>query len=522
MIKEGYSLPVSFERAKDGSLCAKVCAKDRDIFLHSRYSPKKDAVRRINLIDDPGDGVLLVLGVGLGYELEAAIESGRFCTIYAVYFSEAYKASESLQNAVASSINITVKFISAPDFEDDMPLGANLREFPGVVIENEGFKQAYPDFFNRIYAGAVRARVALLSGDGVVAPFISKDMADGFIQNGCAAAIMPLRKSRKDYADCLLEFNPDFIFSLDGAGFDFEWVRNLDCPKGSWFVDNPFYFFTEKTMDRLGDYVFCWDKAYLKGLRKMGACDVSYLPLATNPKCFFPVDSEYVCDVSFVGSISSRLDVRENLLGKDMASEFSDLLDRIVSAHMRSFVEGRAPERFPEDKIMRGVDQNTRLLLESVLDYECSTCMRIETIRAVSSFRANFYGGGDLPFSGDDLEVYGKVDYRTDLPGIYRSSKININVTRPQLKTTVNQRVFDVAAAGGFLLTDYRSGLDELFSFDVSDVVFSNVKELKEKVAYFLARDDERQAWARKKRQAVLDAHTYRHRAAVVLEKMGF
>ena len=44
-----------------------------------------------------------------------------------------------------------------------------------------------------------------------------------------------------------------------------------------------------------------------------------------------------------------------------------------------------------------------------------------------------------------------------DLPAVYADSKINLNITSAQLETSVNNRVFDVAATGAFLLTDHRA-----------------------------------------------------------------
>jgi len=72
--------------------------------------------------------------------------------------------------------------------------------------------------------------------------------------------------------------------------------------------------------------------------------------------------------------------------------------------------------------------------------------------------------------------------YSDEIAKIYQTSKININVTKLMLESTVNQRVFDVPACGGFLLTDYRTDLETLFELDREMICYRGLEDLEKKV----------------------------------------
>jgi spore maturation protein CgeB len=54
------------------------------------------------------------------------------------------------------------------------------------------------------------------------------------------------------------------------------------------------------------------------------------------------------------------------------------------------------------------------------------------------------------------VKLHGRIDYHNELVKLYKASRINLNITKVQHKSAVNPKVFDIACAGGFVLTDYR------------------------------------------------------------------
>ncbi len=106
----------------------------------------------------------------------------------------------------------------------------------------------------------------------------------------------------------------------------------------------------------------------------------------------------------------------------------------------------------------------------------------------------------------------GKTVAHEDLPRLFRNSKINVNIHHLQSSTSLNLRVFDVPAAGGFLITDYMPGLENLFEIDREVAVYQTPEELREKVRHYLSHPEERLEMAQRARQRVLRDHTFANR----------
>ena len=105
-----------------------------------------------------------------------------------------------------------------------------------------------------------------------------------------------------------------------------------------------------------------------------------------------------------------------------------------------------------------------------------------------------------------------EANYYDELPQVYGATAINFNATSLQMKAAVNQRIFDAPAAGGFVLTDFREQLAELFGVGEEVACFREPGEIPELVRFYLKHPQVREKMAAKARQLVLAEHTYRHR----------
>lgn len=112
--------------------------------------------------------------------------------------------------------------------------------------------------------------------------------------------------------------------------------------------------------------------------------------------------------------------------------------------------------------------------------------------------------------------------YRVYMPEevgrIYSQSRIVFNCS---IAGDVTMRLFEGTACGALVLTDaIANGLEELFEPGREIVVYRDDRDLLEKIAYYLANDEEREAIARAGQQRTLSEHTYAHRMARLVEKM--
>jgi spore maturation protein CgeB len=165
-----------------------------------------------------------------------------------------------------------------------------------------------------------------------------------------------------------------------------------------------------------------------------------------------------------------------------------------------------------------------RYLKERVSDHlEIIDCIsmrkfRKDTIRELANFGICVYGDkGWLEVKKKGVNYKGYIDNRSELPKLYNASKINLNLTVSQLKTAINMRVFDIGGCGGFMLTDYREDLKNLFEPENEVIYYENIPDLKKKIAYFLKNPEERKKISKAFQERVLREHTYLHRMKEVL-----
>lgn len=97
---------------------------------------------------------------------------------------------------------------------------------------------------------------------------------------------------------------------------------------------------------------------------------------------------------------------------------------------------------------------------------------------------------------------------------------MNVNATSYQMVSAVNQRVFDAAACGAFLVTDHQPDMDELFDRGRETVCYADAAQAKDQVAYYLKHPKDRHEIAQRARRRVLGEHTYVHRLTRMIAVM--
>lgn len=121
------------------------------------------------------------------------------------------------------------------------------------------------------------------------------------------------------------------------------------------------------------------------------------------------------------------------------------------------------------------------------------------------------YGRGwSKPFHGDTM------------PGLLAAARIGLNTTTDSTGQgrQFKARLFEVAASGAMLLTDYVEGLEQYFTHGIDAVFYSTPDDLIDKALHYLGSPQEREAIAARGRQRALQQHDYRLRFAPLLERV--
>jgi spore maturation protein CgeB len=85
----------------------------------------------------------------------------------------------------------------------------------------------------------------------------------------------------------------------------------------------------------------------------------------------------------------------------------------------------------------------------------------------------------------------------------------------------IKGRNFEVPGCGGFLLTSSADDLGAYYDLDKEIVCFDGIADLTEKIKYYLAHEDERNAIALRGYERTLRDHTYERRFADIFGKIG-
>ncbi len=349
----------------------------------------------------------------------------------------------------------------------------------------------------------------------------------------------------RDFVSALLravvEFRPDAVLTLNHLGVDREGLltdllARLELPLASWFVDNPhlvLHLYEGLSSPWLA--IFTWDLDNIASLKEQGFEHVFHLPLGTDPDRFRPGaprgPAAWKAEVSFVGNsmvykVAQRMQrghfPRVLLRGyRDVAAAFAASAERSVQRFLRGYPElAAAYDALP--------DAEARLAYETLLTWESTRQYRTDCVRRLFDVRPAVTPlivgdtGWNIAFRREKRpwRWHDALSYYDDLPRFYPLSEINFNTTSMQMKGAVNQRVFDVPAAGAFVLTDRRDQMDELFEPDKELVSYGDLDEIPELVRHYLDHPAERQRVVEAGRRRVLACHTWDARLRTLLARM--
>jgi len=355
------------------------------------------------------------------------------------------------------------------------------------------------------------------------------------------------------------KYSPDALITINHLGFDtegrlVELLETLDLPSLIWYVDSPRYILLDhqnNVSDLAG--IFLWDRSYVSWMKQIGFTHVAELPLATDPEIFHPEleglnlnNSSTPSALTFVGDSMKFAVERANLKLQPALAELifeSDLDSPTIwaSQFCNNLINKQLAQRKPGWTILQELQEQSPdsnpsihedssryssldwLNLESTLVllatrvYRENVLKQLTASEEVEKFQI-FGDEGWRKILNGKTEIFPQVDYYTKLSQLYQRAGGIVNLTGFQMPHALNQRCYDVPAAGGFILTDDQPAILE--QFDVGDeiVTFSSSEDLINKWLYFQQNSTERKARIEKCRQRVLNEHTYRHRVRRMLD----
>jgi spore maturation protein CgeB len=324
----------------------------------------------------------------------------------------------------------------------------------------------------------------------------------------------------------LVEAKPDFLLTINHLGFDEEGkltslLTELKLPFASWFVDSPTYILYRDNR-HVSDFcsIFSWERSYLPRMEETGFKSPVFLPLATDPDIFRPVDSpapqRFRADIAFVGNSMTEANSKwERKIPPESMRKFSS------TAIARQFAERWKPMREILGDLGADGEAAGFIDIEAAMVWKATQEYRKQLACHLLPLGLVIYGDrGWRSLLAGMHKPRPAVDYYLELPLVYNFTTINVNSTSFQMNSAVNQRVFDTAACGGFLLTDHQADMDLFFEPGKDAVCYGSLEEAFELAGYYLKHEKERESIAHAARKRVLAEHTYDKRMATLVSAM--
>ncbi len=274
----------------------------------------------------------------------------------------------------------------------------------------------------------------------------------------------------------------------------------------AWVVDNPHFSLWSKTVKYPTNRIFVFDNSQCGQLEKRGVEKLFYLPLGADVDAFSKVDysnQDFTADVAFVGSlynedsrnlfqqikflppytrgyveglIRSQLNLSENILNKDMISNsvWQDIKRYVNLSQVNSY------------------DFSYEECFVHILQKEVTKRERCQAVTLLNKFfDFKLYSASSTEFN-PELKKAGYVNYETQMPLVFRQSRVNINITLRSITTGIPLRALDIMACGGFLLSNYQVELAEYFEEDKECVFYYDLEDMVMKTDYYLKHEEER------------------------------
>ena len=369
--------------------------------------------------------------------------------------------------------------------------------------------------------------------------FNQSDIKNAFEQAGCSISFYEedseTRKSTdlRLLTDVIKEY--DLVFSVNYFSRLSDACMLAKRKYAAWTVDSPMISMYHKSVFNPCNYLFIFDKFCYLQFKQMGVKNIFYLPLAADAKRIeFLIEQtpdsdlkKFESDISFVGGMyhknsydaiyDSLPDYLKGYFDAAMQAQLDifgeNIFDRLLSVDILQKLSDcvqfqNEPDSFSDLKL---------IFTNTFLGFKMAQIERIECLNILAkNFNVDLYTDKSHD-ALHNINIRGTVDYKIDMPKVFNQSKINMNFTIRNIRSGLPLRIWDILAAGGFLLTNFQAEIPYFFENQKDIVYYENLYDMQKKAEYYLAHDDERMMIAANGHKKVNEFHSYHQRIAAIL-----
>lgn len=328
----------------------------------------------------------------------------------------------------------------------------------------------------------------------------------------------------------------DAVFSVNFFPLVAKCCNKVGIKYVSWSYDNPLDIpQIEKTLGLPVNHVFMFDRIQVKKYRDLGFDNVNHMPLAVNCRRLDAAKlsgkdiDDYGADVSFVGRMY-----------ESMYSKFAQYMDEYCKGYIDAVIAAQSKvygyymvDDMLNEGIMKHINEHFKELdpdtdfflskeaLSFAMGSEITRRERIIILNILSKrYKLNLYSWDYNELLGN-VNYRGTCDYITQMPKIFKASKVNLNINLRISQSGIPQRVLDILGCGAFLISNYQPEIDKNFVNGEEVVMYDSVEDACEKAIYYIENVNERERIAKNGYAKVRELFSYEKQLGEILRISG-
>ncbi len=382
------------------------------------------------------------------------------------------------------------------------------------------------------------------------------DFIDAFAKAGLTVSEVTVEMERKDIPgeervrillEAIAAEKPLFVFSIDFFPFISLVCKRVGIIYAALSVDCPVAEIYSPEIKNPCNRVFLFDRDQYDSLKDICPGRVFYMPLgaATERLSKIPFPDTYEYGVSFIGSLYNEkdryeylkkqgriekkaLEHMEELISAQLPERGLDIIENGLSKEDIDALKDADPSFYRSDDALTDMDRY--VAVNNYLGNHLTSLDRIRVLNRLGETlpvgSVHLFTRSDTSDISENVVIHGGVSTLTEMPVVFRSSVINLNLTSRTIKKGLPQRIWDILGSGSFCVTDGDRNFDDMLENGVHLKTFSSYDELPDICACYLDKADEAENIALNGFDKVSVSHTVLLRALAILkmilsEKLG-
>lgn len=356
--------------------------------------------------------------------------------------------------------------------------------------------------------------------------------------SGMSDDSLPLADKITRLGNLIADHMPLFVFSINFFPFIAMVCERVKVPYVCVSVDCPVLEIYNNAITSPYNRVFLFDKKQYESVASANPGCIFHLPLGAPTDRMSATIKDaagYDYDISFIGSLYTEKDpyssiklseaVKRSLEDKmlrqlDENIYGMDYLEKNITEDEISSIKEADPNFYSSKLSIRNLDR--QVAIDDYLGYHITVLERKRLLNTlaenIGDCRLDLFTTSDTSGLSPLIRNRGIAKSFTEMPIIFKKSRINLNTTMRSIRSGLPQRIWDILACGGFLLTNYQPELDDFLTPGVHLETYHSMDELVEKVLYYLEHDEEREAIALNGYRKVCSEDSVLHRVISIIK----